>query len=65
MKRDMFPFRGVPYDTGKVKIGWAYVPPRKVVGFERDADLLQRALLSQSQSVFDRMKRWALRSFMQ
>lgn len=34
-----------PYDTGKVKIGWAYTP-RPPLYNDRDADRLQAALLS-------------------
>jgi hypothetical protein len=35
----------VPYDTGKVKIGCMYTPPRKQVDIGVHAELLQRALL--------------------
>lgn len=35
----------VPYDTGKVKIGVYYTPPRRVVDMGVHAELLQRALL--------------------
>lgn len=35
----------VPYDTGKVKIGCMYTPPRRVVDMGVHAELLQRALL--------------------
>lgn len=35
----------VPYDTGKVKIGVYYTPPRRVVDMGTHAELLQRALL--------------------
>lgn len=34
------------YNTGKVKIGYMYVPPYKVVGLGSHAELLQRALLT-------------------
>ena len=34
-----------PYDTGKVKIGCMYTPPRRVVDMGVHAELLQRALL--------------------
>ena len=34
-----------PYDTGKVKIGVYYTPPRRVVDMGVHAELLQRALL--------------------
>ncbi len=34
-----------PYDTGKVKIGWAYTP-RPPLYNDRDADRLQTALLN-------------------
>lgn len=37
--------RVIPYDTGKVKIGCAYVPPRKVVDIGVHAEMLQSALL--------------------
>lgn len=35
----------IPYDTGKVKIGEFYTPPRRVVDMGVHAELLQRALL--------------------
>jgi hypothetical protein len=34
------------YNTGKVKIGEFYVPPRKVVDLGAHAEMLQRALLT-------------------
>lgn len=34
-----------PYDTGKVKIGQFYTPPRRVVDLGVHAELLQAALL--------------------
>ena len=34
------------YNTGKVKIGEFYTPPRKVVDLGVHAELLQRALLT-------------------
>jgi hypothetical protein len=36
----------IPYDTGKVKIGEFYVPPRRVVDMGVHAEMLQRALLT-------------------
>jgi len=36
----------VPYNTGKIKIGEFYTPPRRVVDLGEDAELLQRALLT-------------------
>lgn len=35
----------IPYDTGKVKIGCMYTPPRKIVDLGMHAELLQSALL--------------------
>lgn len=35
----------VPYNTGKVKIGYMYTPPRQVADIGVHAELLQRALL--------------------
>ena len=34
-----------PYDTGKVRIGCNYQPPRRPIDMGRDAELLQAALL--------------------
>ena len=34
-----------PYDTGKVKIGCMYTPPRKIVDLGVHAEMLQAALL--------------------
>ena len=34
-----------PYDTGKIKIGCMYTPPRRVVDLGVHAELLQTALL--------------------
>jgi len=34
------------YNTGKVKIGKFYTPPRRVLDLGIDAELLQRALLT-------------------
>lgn len=34
------------YNTGKVKIGEFYTPPRRVLDLGMDAELLQRALLT-------------------
>jgi hypothetical protein len=35
----------IPYDTGKVKIGEFYTPPRRVVDLGVHAEMLQAALL--------------------
>jgi hypothetical protein len=35
----------IPYDTGKVKIGCMYEPPRRVVDMGVHAEMLQAALL--------------------
>jgi len=62
-KRLVGPFDGPshhpvpPYDTGKVKIGLYYTPPRRCP-VSRDALLLQSALLStpfNRPSLFDRL----------
>lgn len=37
--------RTIPYDTGKVKIGCMYEPPRRVVDMGVHAEMLQAALL--------------------
>ena len=34
------------YNTGKIKIGCMYTPPRKVVDLGTHAEMLQRALLT-------------------
>jgi hypothetical protein len=36
----------IPYDTGKVKIGLYYTPPKRIVDLGVDAEMLQSALLS-------------------
>jgi hypothetical protein len=37
--------KAIPYDTGKVKIGVYYTPPKRVVDMGVDAEMLQAALL--------------------
>ena len=44
------------YNTGKVKIGEFYTPPRKVVDLGVHAELLQRALLGIKLSWYERLK---------
>ena len=45
-----------PYDTGKVKIGCMYTPPRRVVDLGTHAELLQRALLGIKMPWYERVK---------
>jgi len=46
----------IPYDTGKVKIGLHYVPPRRVVDMGVHAELLQRALLGVRMTWYEWLK---------
>jgi hypothetical protein len=46
-----------PYDTGKVRIGCNYQPPRRPIDMGRDAELLQAALLGIDPSPEDRLMR--------
>ena len=48
--------RYVPYDTGKVKIGCMYEPPRRPVDMGVHAELLQRALLGIRMSWYEWIK---------
>jgi len=49
----------VPYNTGKVKIGVNYTPPRRIVDLGADAELLQLALLKKRTSLGKRLiTRW-------
>lgn len=45
----------IPYDTGKVKIGEFYTPPRRVVDMGVHAELLQRALLGIKTPWYERL----------
>ena len=45
----------IPYDTGKIKIGCMYTPPRRVVDMGVHAELLQRALLGIKTPWYERM----------
>ena len=44
-----------PYDTGKIKIGVYYTPPRRVVDMGVHAELLQRALLGIKTPWYERL----------
>ena len=44
-----------PYDTGKIKIGCMYTPPRRVQDLGTHAELLQRALLGIHTPWYERM----------
>lgn len=46
-----------PYDTGKVKIGEFYTPPRRIVDLGVHAEMLQRALLGIKAPWYVRLKR--------
>lgn len=48
----------VPYNTGKIKIGATYNPPRKAPYLDQDALLLQRALLGLKPTMEDRVSRF-------
>ena len=45
-----------PYDTGKIKIGCMYTPPRRVQDLGVHAELLQRALLGIKLSWYEWLK---------
>ena len=47
-----------PYDTGKVKIGSMYLPPRPAIEMSQHAELLQIALLSKPLTLIDRWRMW-------
>ena len=44
-----------PYDTGKIKIGCMYTPPRRVVDMGVHAEMLQRALLGIKTPWYERL----------
>jgi len=51
--------RTIPYDTGKVKIGCMYEPPRRPVDMGVHAEMLQAALLGIRTSWYRRLTyRW-------
>jgi hypothetical protein len=50
---DHKPHAPVPYNTGKVRIGSRYEPPRKYT-MSRDAELIQAALLGHKRTMLRR-----------
>ena len=44
-----------PYNTGKVKIGVYYTPPKRVVDLGTHAELLQRALITRKTPWYRRL----------
>lgn len=46
------------YNTGKVKIGEFYEPPRRIVDMGKHAELLQMALLGIKPTLLDRIRMW-------
>lgn len=56
-ENDMNNERVVPYDTGKVKIGLLYTPPRKM-DMGSHAEMLQRSLLDKPLTLAERIKFW-------
>lgn len=48
--------RAIPYDTGKVKIGLAYEPPRLTTHMSKDAEMLQEMLLRKGRRLYNKQE---------